>query len=175
MIPEASFHDHYEKCKKVTASLQQQQNFYPFPPPNQPHYQFRPPPAYSESPPTNPPSSGQSWKCSSCNLNFDAREEFQMHLRSSEHDCALKSSLKIKDGFSGRPKPSQTFNPTGILTDQQPETALHSPSTQPRVHAASQPPQTNEEEIKSVVRSEVAKYLRQFLQIVESDIAGNSL
>lgn len=170
-IPEDAFHDHYEKCKKVTAALQQQ-NFYQLPPSNQPHYSFQPPPAYSELPPTNPPSTGQSWKCNNCNLNFGAREQFQTHLRSS--GCALRSSLEIKNNFSGRPNPSPNFDPVTTLTDQLPEAAFHSPSTQPRVHAAPQPPQTNEE-IRSIVRSEVAKYLRQLLQIVESDAAGNSL
>ncbi|VDL62009.1 unnamed protein product [Hymenolepis diminuta] len=172
LIPDTAFHEHFSKCRKITATLRQQNDFYQPPPPDRPYYSLQSPPAYSESPPTYPPSSNQSWKCNSCNLNFDAREEFQKHLRSSEHNRALGSGSKIKDTSCGYPNPSLNLGPIGILTDQQPEAASYSPPTQPRT--ASEPPQTNEE-IKHIVRSEMAKYLRHFLQIVEGDATGNSL
>nr|CDS30723.1 expressed protein [Hymenolepis microstoma] len=165
------FHDHYEKCRKVTNAIQQQPP-YQSPSPNEYKWPSQIP-ALSESSPTNPLSSGQFWKCNCCNLNYANKKEFQEHLASAEHKVAL--NLTTNGGSGGYQNSGQLSNELmSILTMRQPGVDFHSPPTQPQVNeGAPQRQQSNEEEIRSIVRSEMTRYLKHLLLTIENDTGKN--
>ncbi|VDN99238.1 unnamed protein product [Rodentolepis nana] len=169
-LPHDLFHDHFAKCMKVTNAMQQQEPYQP-PLPDEHNWSYQPS-EYSKSSQSNPPSVGQSWQCSCCNLNFVNRKEFQEHLTSAKHKMALNSN--ISGGSSGYPNSGQPASElTDIAAAPQHAPNFRPPPTMAQVNkGAPQPHQFSEEEMRSIVRSEMAKYMRQLLQIIENDTSG---
>lgn len=167
LVNDDVYHEHLEKCRKLVK---------------------RPPKKDRDIPTFNAPTSGitplslnppeqtrragiPSWNCCQCNRDFALKEEFSAHLQSMDHRRNSNNEFN-ETIYSTSPAVDLLADSVGRM-GMQPKTALNAPPPlllreNEMGPQASRP--INQNEIRSIVREEIAKYFRQLLQIVESDM-----
>ncbi|KAM7535617.1 hypothetical protein Aperf_G00000099895 [Anoplocephala perfoliata] len=161
VVPENVYHEHVQKCMRLMEQSEENRNTfdghtsaYPAPSFNEPEYS-----KYAFNP---------SQHFDQYEKDFLLKTQLTNHLRSKEPNNPIRPK-SYSEIDSSRPKSTD-------LLRRRPQTGLNIASPIPLEennvnNKTNQPMDQNE--IRLIVREEIAKYLRQLLQIVESDICTN--